>query len=113
MLSEEELKELYESEPEPIKIVIHCKPTYAFQSLEYDYEVESTEDIDRMFELYEKLVNKLKEIAPEQPVNGKPVVKEELATEKQLLILKKFGIQHSKDITKKEASKLIQMSMGD
>lgn len=112
-MDNEELELFEESEPEPIKIMIHCKPNYAFQSLEFDYEVEDTEDIDRMFELYEKLVNKLKEIAPEQPVNGKPVVKEELATEKQLLILKKFGIQHSKDITKKEASKLIQLSMGD
>ena len=58
------------------------------------------------------MINRLEAIAPEQPSN-KPVPKEEPATEKQLVILKKFGIVHSKDISKKEASKLIALSMGE
>lgn len=110
-MKKEELaqEELMDSEPKTIKL--KCKPTYNFQSVEFEYFVDSEEDVEAMFELYSHILTKLMEIAPEQPNQqpSKPV--EEPATEKQIEILKKFKIPFSKNVSKKEAALLIKNSI--
>lgn len=97
---------------------IHCKPCYNFQSVEFDFDVGEDEKPDpakvsTMLGLYKALVEALMDIAPEQgtakPRQAQP--REELATQKQLAILDKFGIRHDANITRKEASRLIDESI--
>ena len=94
-----------------LSLKVHCKPTYNYQSVEFDWEIKYPEDEEHMFEVYKRLLEGLIAIAPEQPDKGKAIVKEEPATEKQLEILKKFKISHKANISKKEASELIKKSM--
>lgn len=101
---------------------LHFKPTYDFQTVEFDFDMENKGDLDGAFELYAELIKRLKEVAPEQPSNKpkpknvvKNVVKKPfkpLATQKQKDILDKYGIEYTDDITCEEASKLIKLSMG-
>lgn len=103
-LTEQELQELEECEPK--KIILKCKPTYNFQSIEFEWELDN--DIDEMFEFYKIVVDGLKEIAPTQPtekVMGEP------ATSKQLDILKLYGIPHKGNISKSQADELIKKNM--
>lgn len=100
--------EIDSTEITPLKV--HCKPTYNFQSVEFDYEVYTEEDIENMFKIYKQMIENLVEIAPSQePVKKEPV---EPATEGQLAILKKYNIKYKPNVSKEEASKLIQKSMG-
>lgn len=104
----ENKQEIETIEPTPIKV--HCKPTYNFQSVEFDYEVYTEIELKEMFDIYQKMLEKLIEIAPSQePVKKEPV---EPATEGQLAILKKYNIKYKANVSKEEASKLIQKSMG-
>lgn len=103
-LTEQELQELEECEPK--KIILKCKPTYNFQSIEFEWELDN--DIDEMFEFYKIVVDGLREIAPAQPcerVSGEP------ATTKQLEILKLYNIPHKGNISKEDARKLIMKNM--
>lgn len=97
--------EIDSTEVAPLKI--HCKPTYNFQSVEFDYEVYTEKDLDDMFNIYKEMIDNLVEIAP----NQEPVKNTEPATEGQLAILKKYNIKHKPNVSKEEASKLIQKSM--
>ena len=66
-----------------------CKPTYQFQSIEFDFEVDDNcapvaeQDIKDMFELYGKVLKGLMEIAPIQDQKQAPRPTELLATGKQ------------------------------
>lgn len=101
-------QEIESTEITPLKI--HCKPTYNFQSVEFDYEVYTEKDLDDMFGIYQSMLEHLIEIAPNQDsVKKEPV---EPATEGQLAILKKYNIKHKPNVSKEEASRLIQKSMG-
>lgn len=96
-------------------MTLHFKPTYNFQTVEFDVDMEKKEDLDGAFELYAELIKRLKEVAPEQPNNNnsKPQKPNEpLATEKQKAIMDKFNIAYKPNITKSEAFKLIAYSMG-
>ena len=94
-------------------MIIHCKPTYNFQSVEFDWELED-DNIEDMMVLYDRLVNMLKDIAPEQPTNtafpkkkpSKPA--EPLASERQLQYMDSLGIAYPTKCTKKEAWRLIK-----
>ena len=58
-----------------------CKPTYNFQSIEFEFELEDTSDVSGMFVLYNVILEGLKAIAPEQPTNKiKTITKEDLPT---------------------------------
>lgn len=101
-----------EGKEDNLSLKVHCKPTYNYQSVEFDWEIKDLgEDINKLKAVYLALTNMLIEIAPEQPEKGKAVVKEEPATVKQLEILKKFKIPHNPHVSKEEASKLIQNNL--
>ena len=107
MLSDEELEEI-EPEIQSKTFKVKCKPTYNFQSIEFEWEINSPLDQEYMFEVYKDLLEGLIRIAPNQPEKTEEV---ELATEKQLEILKKFKIPHKANVSKEEANKLIQKSL--
>lgn len=88
-----------------------CKPTYQFQSIEFDYPVNTQDDLPDMFSLYEKVLKGLMEIAPIQDQKQAPRPVEPLATDRQKEIMKRFGIKFSAQTTAKEAQKLIQQSI--
>lgn len=89
--------------PTPV-IKCKCKPTYNFQSIEFEWDL-TDDNFPNMLELYYRLVEGLKDVAPEQPDNKKP--KGPVATDKQKSLLKKLGVKFDNDITAKEATKLI------
>ena len=97
MLSNEELDEI-----ESIPFKVKCKPTYNFQSIEFEWEIRNPEDQEYMFEVYKELLEGLIRIAPSQ----EKVVESEPATEKQLEILKKFKISHKANISKKRSKRI-------
>lgn len=87
-----------------------CKPTYQFQSIEFDYTVQTVDDLPKMFDLYNCVLKGLIDIAPIQ--ENKPVkASEPLATDKQKSIMDRFGIKYNNNTTSKEAQKLIQASI--
>ena len=86
-----------------------CKPVYQFQSVEFDYEVNLPEDLENMFDLYQKVLKGLMDFAPEQQ---KAVVnREPPATDKQREIMKINGIPFTNLTTRSEAQRLIQKSL--
>ena len=96
-------------------VVLKCKPTYNFQSIEFEAACGNQEDIEDALQLYSFLVNRLIEIAPEQTdskriAKKKEESKEELATKRQKEILDMYGIPYDKDITKKQAWELINFN---
>ena len=95
-------------QPEPKLIKFKCKPTYAFQSVEF--EIECMENyLDPMFNLYKKIVQELTKIAPEQPQAKAAPVKP--ASAKQIEIMDKFNISYHAGISYEEADQKIQESM--
>lgn len=104
------MKRLYANDVNDV-IVLHCKPTYNYQSLEFDYVVRANneEDIEAVKSLYKKAIDMLVELAPEQPdaKGKKPVKKGPPASDRQKRYMDKLGIKYSADITAKEASEVI------
>ena len=92
------------------KITFKCKPTYQFQSIEFEVSA-SIEEIPTMVELYKKVLDELIKISPEQEKKAKTLPSEPLATENQKKTMDKFGIGYGPDITKKQAQALIQASI--
>lgn len=98
-------------------MIFKCKPTFQFQSIEFDYNVDDNsdvvaeQDIKDMFALYTKVLKGLMEIAPIQDQKQAPRPAEPLATDKQKEIMKRFGIKFTAQTTAKEAQKLIQQSI--
>ena len=86
-----------------------CKPTYNFQSVEFEFE-GGIDDIPEMFEVYQAVLNELMRIAPEQPTKTVAPAAE-LATAKQREILDKFHLKYKSNITKQEAQELIKQSI--
>jgi len=89
-----------------------CKPCYNFQSVEFKFKGCRAE-IEDMMSIYKEILLYLKEIAIDQP-GQKPtkVAEKDKPSEKQLDILKRFGIKYDPNtITSKEASELIQKSI--
>jgi hypothetical protein len=86
-------------------MLLKCKPTYKFQSIEFEIDCER-EDLPNVMDLYEEILEGLIRISPDQSGEYK-----EPATEKQLAILKKFRIPHPINVGKEEARKLINESM--
>ena len=92
-------------------MLMKCKPVYQFQSIEFDYNVESEADLPKMFDLFEKVLKGLMEFAPEQQ---KAVVnREPPATDKQREIMRINGIPFTNLTTRSEAQKLIQKSLDE
>lgn len=87
-------------------MIMKFKPVYNFQSVEFEAEIKCPEDLEKAFNSYKICLEKLQEIAPEQPSNnGKPQPKEPMATEKQIATLVKLKMdeQEAKKLTQKQA----------
>lgn len=102
-------------------MLVKFKPVYNFQSAEFEINIdvdseEYDEQIAVAFSIYNDLLVGLKNVAPEQPAQPKPVAKkttnEEPATKGQLNYLDSLGIPYSDNITKKEAFELINKAKG-
>lgn len=93
-------------------MLMKCKPTYDFQSVEFDFSVQSDKDLDEMKEMYQKVLNILVEIAPEQGGTKKVVkVAEPLASKAQKETMDRFHIKYDETTTRKQATALIQASI--
>jgi len=93
--------------------IFKCKPTYNFQSVEFEF-AGSIDDIPDMMAIYDRIVKELILIAPDQSQSSfakKVAPQEEMPTEKMYAIMDRFGIKYTSKTTKKEASELIQKSL--
>ena len=109
--------EVMNAEPITTFHVIHCKPVYNYQSVEFDMELCSDtaeEDLTEIERVYTKMLQMLIRVSEKAPQKeaGKPSAPvEEPASEKQKEILRNFHIEFKPDITKKQAHALIKKSM--
>lgn len=85
-----------------------CKPTYQFQSIEFDFR-GTKDDIPEMVEMYNQVLQELMKIAPAQEKGSVQV--SNLATDKQKETMKRFGIKFAPTTTREEAQRLIQKSI--
>lgn len=92
--------------PQPKVVKFKCKPTYNFQSIEF--EIECLENnLEPMFSLYRRVVEGLIKVTPDQPKNG---VSSTPASAKQLEIMDKFRIPYQPGITYDQADAKIKES---
>ena len=96
-------------------MIMKCKPTYQFQSIEFDFEIvpEIDEDtqIKEMFEYYDKILKGLQKIAPVQDQKSPQAINGPLATQRQKDCMDLYGIKYDPNITSKDAQALIQKSI--
>lgn len=97
-------------------MILKCKPTWQFQSVEFDWEIVDGVDFEAqvitMFKTYDRVLKGLQKIAPVQDAkNQQPA--EPLATQAQKDIMDKFHIKYTEKTTKKEAQALITKSMNE
>lgn len=92
-------------------MILKCKPVWAFQSVEYEVEVDpnNPKEIAEAFDFYSTVLNKLMEIAPEQSKQVAQPVK--MPSDAQKELMRKFGIPFTAQTTAKEAQELIQKSV--
>lgn len=92
-----------------------AKPCFNFQSIEFEMEINTKEDWDRFIAIYTRCYKALRAIAPEDPSKAKktlkPVKVEDPATESQIAIMEKHGIDIPANCSRKQASKLIEKSI--
>ena len=102
-------------ELEAHSMIFKCKPTYNFQSIEFEWEAGSDEDLEPMFKLYDHIVKRLQEIAPEQqPVKFKTTKpKQKMASEAQLDYMDVLGIKHPSNCTLATAQRLLSEHLDD
>lgn len=94
---------------EPAEIIkFKCKPTFNFQSVEFEIEC-SVDNLHPLFTLYSRILKGLIAITPEQPANKAVPVKP--ASQSQIDTMNRFNIQYSQGISYDEANRLIQESM--
>lgn len=101
-------------------MLMKCKVVYNFQSIEFDYEISEDEekyydDMDNMMDIYEDLIERLKDIAPEQPKVQQVAPKEAMASDKQIACLVKLGVdeKEAKKMTAKQAFSKIKTLIGE
>lgn len=100
-------------------LIVHCKPVYNYQSVEFDVEVpidsQNFENCcEKMEYLYSQMLAMLVRVsqnAPQVEAKKPAAPVEEPASEKQKEILRNFHIDFKPDITKKQAHALIKKSM--
>ena len=86
-----------------------CKPVWQFQSVEFEYEVKTADDLPAMFDLFNKVLKGLMDFAPDQ--QKQVVNREPPATEKQREIMRINGIPFTNLTTRSEVQRLIQKSL--
>lgn len=100
-------------------MIMKCKPTYQFQSIEFDYEIDdkcgpvAEQDIKDMFALYQKVLKGLMDIAPvqDQRTPAPKTPQDPPATQRQKDTMDLYGIDYPDNITSKQAQALIQRSI--
>lgn len=91
-------------------MVFKCKVVYDFQSIEFEYEANGKDDMEKMYSVYKAILTGLKEIADETPnpskTPQKKAAKEEMASAGQIKYLEGLGFprEQAEKLTKKEAS---------
>ena len=109
-------KKCVEHEPKYF-YMIHCKPVYNYQSVEFDMELRSdtTEEdlamIERVYTRMLEMLIRVSQNAPQAEAKKPAAPVEELASEKQKEILRNFHIDFKEPLTKKQAHALIKKSM--
>lgn len=97
--------------------IVHCKPVYNYQSVEFDVAIhEDTQEYDLgyMEGLYARMLEMLIRVsqnAPQAEAKKPAAPVEELASERQKEILRNFHIDFKEPLTKKQAHALIKKSM--
>ena len=97
--------------------IIHCKPVYNYQSVEFDWQINMCNpepDFEAMENIYSRMLEMLVRVsqnAPQAEAKKPATPVEEPASEKQKEILRNFHIDFKPDITKKQAHALIKKSM--
>lgn len=91
-------------------LTFKCKPTYNFQSIEFEVKCRTMDELPVVIDIYQAVLNELIRIAPEQPAKTVAPAAE-LATAKQREILDKFHLKYKSNITKQEAQELIKQSI--
>lgn len=101
-----------ENAPVSEPVLVKFKPVYNFQSAEFEMLVDfdNPDSVDKAFAAYKQCLNKLKDLAPDQP-KLVDIPKVELATDKQKENMDKFGITYTDKTTKEQARKLITENM--
>lgn len=111
--TEQEMEEMRKLNDRPVRegIVYKCKPTYQFQSIEFEIMAPlSEEGIKKVAAAYKQVLDELIKISPEQNQKGS-VPSKPLATDKQKDIMRKFGIPFTDKTTTSDAQALIKESM--
>ena len=70
-------------------MIFKCKPVYNFQSIEFEVEIDPNnfdQEVNTMFDMYDKVLEGLKAVAPEQPSGKTAPIKpqEPMATDSQV-----------------------------
>lgn len=96
-------------------MLMKFKPVFNFQSVEFEYEVTTTEELTDAFRWYEAILKGLQEVAVDQPGPVKAQPKEAMASDKQVVTLKKLGVdeKEAKKMTSKQAYLKIKELIGD
>ena len=99
-------------------MIMKCKPTWNFQSIEFEVEVDDNceavadQDLKNMFDLYDKILKGLQKISPVQDQKSPaPKTQDPPATQKQKDVMDLYGIDYPDNVTSKQAQALIQKSM--
>ena len=91
-------------------IYCKCKPSYNYQSIEFEWDITDEKSKKEMYEFYKECLEFLQEVAPEQPdkvlfKTAKP--RQKMASEKQLDYMDHLGIKHPKNCTSAQAQRLL------
>ena len=101
-------------------LLVHCKPVFNYQSVEFDWEVaisdeelfqQNLEAMERFYSRMLEMLVRVSQNAPQAETKKPAAPVEEPASEKQKEILRNFHIDFKPDITKKQAHALIKKSM--
>ena len=89
-----------------------AKPCFNFQSVEFEMEVNNADDYAKFFAVYTKIYKSLQIVAPETQKQKQPKrVQADPATEQQIAIMERYGIDIPEGCSRKKASKLIEESI--
>lgn len=105
-------------------MIFKFKPTYNFQSAEFEMDIQTEQDFSYAMMNYEKTLLALKEIVDRNDITQKPQQstfikvepkepKEPLATDKQKEVMTKLGIPYNSKTTKKEAWKALNEAVNN
>lgn len=87
------------------------KPVWQFQSVEFDYEVNNSEDLQKALGWFAEILEGLQAIAPEQQKQYSSAAIKRPASQGQLQTLRKYRIPFKPNLSYDEADALIKENM--